>query len=143
MIKKYGDLPLVECYAAQLNQVFMNIITNAIDALENYNNQRTPAEIKANPAKIVIRTEVLNKEENQAILIGIADNGLGMSEEVKSRLFKPMYMLPENGNNKGIGLNISYQIVVEKHRGNLRCISELQQGTEFLLEIPVNYIREQ
>jgi signal transduction histidine kinase len=134
VVKNYGNLPLVDCYAGQLNQVFMNIISNAIDALENYNDKRTIAEIQANPNKITITTQVI---ETQCV-IRIADNGSGMTEAVKERLFDPFFTTKPVGKGTGLGLSISYQIVVEKHRGTLRCISEPGQGTEFWIEIPLS-----
>ena len=134
VVKNYGNLPLLDCYAGQLNQVFMNIISNAIDALENYNDKRTIAEIQANPNKITITTQVI---ETQCV-IRIADNGSGMTEAVKERLFDPFFTTKPVGKGTGLGLSISYQIIVEKHRGTLRCISEPGQGTEFWIEIPLS-----
>ena len=134
IIKKYGDLPLVECYAGQLNQVFMNILTNGIDALEEYNDQRSLEEIKGNPSLITIYTEVINPDWVQ---IRIVDNGLGMTEEVRQRLFDPFFTTKSVGKGTGLGLSISYQIVVEKHKGKLQCISAPGQGAEFLIKIPI------
>ncbi|MBE9034207.1 ATP-binding protein [aff. Roholtiella sp. LEGE 12411] len=133
IVKNYGNLPLVDCYAGQLNQVFMNIISNAIDALENYNTQRAIAEIHANPNTITITTEVIEKK---CVVIRIADNGSGMTEAVKERLFDPFFTTKPVGKGTGLGLSISYQIVVEKHGGTLRCVSKPGQGTEFWVEIP-------
>jgi signal transduction histidine kinase len=134
VVKNYGNLPLIECYAGQLNQVFMNIISNAIDALNNYNSQRTIAEIQANPNKITITTEIIGTN----CVIRIADNGSGMTEIVKERLFDPFFTTKPIGKGTGLGLSISYQIVVEKHKGILKCLSEHGQGTEFLIEIPLS-----
>jgi signal transduction histidine kinase len=134
VIKEYGDLPLVECYAGQLNQVFMNILSNAIDALNSYNQQRQLEEVKAHPSTITIRTLVLNPDY---IAVGIADNGPGMTQDVRSRIFDPFFTTKPVGKGTGLGLSISYQIVVEKHGGSLRCQSELGQGTEFWIEIPI------
>jgi two-component system, NtrC family, sensor kinase len=134
VVKNYGDLPLVDCYPGQLNQVFMNIISNAIDALDNYDSRRAIAEIHANPNKITITTEVI--ETN--CVIRIADNGSGITETVKERLFDPFFTTKPVGKGTGLGLSISYQIVVEKHGGTLRCISEPGQGTEFWIEIPLS-----
>ncbi|MEH1921730.1 sensor histidine kinase [Nostoc sp.] len=134
VVKNYGNLPLVDCYAGQLNQVFMNIISNAIDALDHYNSKRAIAEIHASPNKITITTEVI--ETN--CVIRIADNGSGMTEAVKERLFNPFFTTKPVGKGTGLGLSISYQIVVEKHGGTLRCVSEPGQGTEFLIEIPLS-----
>jgi len=137
IIKEYGCLPLVDCYPGQLNQVLMNILTNAIDALEdsivkkkdwsNTNDELSKPIIK-------IRTEIL---ENNFISIHIADNGFGMTEEVRNRLFDPFFTTKPVGKGTGLGLSISYQIIVEKHGGSLECTSELGKGTEFIIKIPV------
>jgi two-component system NtrC family sensor kinase len=134
LVKRYGNIPLVECYIGELNQVFMNIINNAIDALDSYNNERSLAEIKANPSKIIIATEAL---ENNFVSIKISDNGPGMSEEVKTRLFEPFFTTKPIGKGTGLGLSISYQIVVEKHNGKLWCVSQPGEGTEFCIQIPL------
>ncbi|HIK10066.1 MAG TPA: GAF domain-containing protein [Oscillatoriaceae cyanobacterium M33_DOE_052] len=123
VIKEYGDLPTVSCYAGQLNQVFMNIISNAIDALEN---QPQP--------QITIRTFLLNPE---TVAICIQDNGSGIPEAVQTKLFDPFFTTKPDGKGTGLGLSISYQIVVEKHRGVLKCISHPGESTEFWMEIPV------
>lgn len=133
VVREYGELPLVECYPGQLNQVFMNILANAIDALEEYNLLRNEADIKANPNKIHIRTAAI---ADDTITIHIADNGLGITEEVRQKLFNPFFTTKPVGKGTGLGLSISYQIVVGKHGGQLKCISQ-GQGTEFVLEIPV------
>ncbi|HEY9603337.1 MAG TPA: PAS domain S-box protein [Allocoleopsis sp.] len=133
VIKDYGNLPTVECYAGPLNQVFMNLLTNAIDAIDEQNQTRTPEELDANPSIIRVRTEALN---NNWVAIRIADNGPGMTEQVKSRLFDPFFTTKPVGAGTGLGLSISYQIVVEKHRGKLYCFSELGKGTEFVIQIP-------
>ncbi|MFB2968029.1 PAS domain S-box protein [Aerosakkonema sp. BLCC-F183] len=129
IVKEYGKLPKINCYPGQLNQVFMNIITNAIDALEEGSKE------KSHPlATICIRTEVL---DSNCIAIRIIDNGPGMSESVRSQLFDPFFTTKPVGVGTGLGLSISYQIVVEKHRGQLRCLSEQGKGTEFIIEIPI------
>ncbi len=135
VIKEYGELPKVECYAGQLNQVFMNIIANAIDALECYNTQRRIEEIKENPSTITIRTAVLKPE---TITVIIYDNGPGMTEAVRKRLFDPFFTTKTVGKGTGLGLSISYSIVVKKHRGSIWCHSEPGMGTEFWVEIPVS-----
>ncbi|HEY9850213.1 MAG TPA: CHASE domain-containing protein [Leptolyngbyaceae cyanobacterium] len=137
VIKEYGNLPLVECYAGQLNQVFMNIIANAIDALDSYNAQRSTEEIKNNPSTIAISTAVVETGSPKRVLIKIADNGPGMTPDVKKRLFDPFFTTKPIGKGTGLGLSISYQVIVEKHDGILRCESELGKGTEFYIEIPV------
>lgn len=135
VVKEYGDLPFINCYAGQLNQVFMNIIANAIDALDEYDGRRTPAEIKANPSTIAITTEVL---DSNCISITIADNGPGISEEVRAKLFDPFFTTKPVGKGTGLGLAISYQIVVEKHRGQIECHSSVGEGTQFVVKIPFN-----
>lgn len=134
VIKEYGNLPKVECYAGQLNQVFMNLLTNAIDAIYEQNQKRSLAEIQANPSMIQLRTEVINEQQ---VAIRITDNGPGMTEQVKQRLFDPFFTTKPVGVGTGLGLSISYQIVVEKHGGTLQCFSEFGQGTEFMIEIPL------
>ncbi|MEH2221723.1 ATP-binding protein [Nostoc sp.] len=135
IVKEYGDIPLVECYAGQLNQVFMNLIGNAIDALDSYNSKRTIEEIEAKPSQIVIRTQLRNLDR---ITVKIADNGPGMTEAVKQRLFDPFFTTKAAGKGTGLGLAISAQIVTEKHNGAIWCISEPGQGAEFWVEIPIN-----
>jgi signal transduction histidine kinase len=125
VVKEYGNLPQVECYAGQLNQVFMNILTNAVDALENYKQDEE--------GMITIRTEVL--DGNSHVRIRIKDNGSGMTEDVMTRLFDPFFTTKPQGKGTGLGLAISYQIVVKKHRGQLKCISAPGEGAEFLIEI--------
>nr|OEJ76471.1 histidine kinase [Desertifilum tharense IPPAS B-1220] len=134
VIKDYGNLPLVECYAGQLNQVFMNIISNAIDALEERDRQRLYQDIESNPSTISIRTEIT---PNNGIGIYIADNGPGMQEQVRQRIFDPFFTTKPVGKGTGLGLSISYQIVTEKHAGKLWCNSSPDQGTQFILEIPI------
>lgn len=134
VVREYGDLPLVECYPGQLNQVFMNILANAIDALEDYNSLRSEADIKANPNTIHICTEAIAPDK---IAIHLADNGPGITEEVRQKLFDPFFTTKPVGKGTGLGLSISYQIVVHKHGGQLKCISKQGHGTEFVLEIPV------
>ncbi len=135
VVNNYGKLPLVDCYPGQLNQVFMNILSNAIDALDSRNSEYSITEIQANPSKITITTEVL---ETNCIAVRIADNGSGITEAVKGRLFDPFFTTKPVGKGTGLGLSISYQIVVEKHKGKLNCISELGKGTEFCIEIPLS-----
>jgi signal transduction histidine kinase len=135
IVKDYDALPLVECYPGQLNQVFMNILSNAIDALEHYNEARSPEEIATTPATITLHTESLNAQS--AVRIRIADNGPGIPKQHQSRLFDPFFTTKPVGKGTGLGLSISYQIVVDKHHGKLKCYSEAGQGTEFCIEIPV------
>ncbi|MBD6617368.1 sensor histidine kinase [Komarekiella sp. 'clone 1'] len=138
VIKEYGQLSLIECYPSQLNQVFMNIIANAIDALQNINESRVIGSIEEKYnyplPKIHICTKAL---DNKWIAISIADNGCGINEEARSRLFDPFFTTKPIGKGTGIGLSISHQIIVEKHGGKISCISIPGQGAEFLVEIPV------
>jgi two-component system, NtrC family, sensor kinase len=165
VIKNYGNLPLVKCYASELNQVFMNIITNAIDALdEKYDKLKLEAEMwlirgdrkvgeeegageeeekfvrspltpdQSQTPTIEISTESVDEAK---VIIRIADNGSGMTEEVSQRLFDPFFSTKPVGSGTGLGLTISYQIIVEKHRGQLWVTSERGNGTEFVIEIPI------
>jgi PAS domain S-box-containing protein len=136
IIKQYGDVPLVECYPGQLNQVFMNILANAIDALEEvFETSSTSTERQINNSpQIRITTE----NQGEQVLIRISDNGLGMTEEVSKRLFDPFFTTKPVGKGTGMGLSISYQIIVEKHYGKLECISAPGKGAEFLLSIPLH-----
>ncbi|MCG6133878.1 MAG: AAA family ATPase [Nostoc sp. LLA-1] len=132
VITKYGDLPEIECFPGQLNQVFMNILANAIDVLEESNIGLSFAEIKANPNQITITTSL----ENNHIKIIIADNGQGMTEEVRKQVFEHLFTTKTVGKGTGLGLAIARQIVVEKHGGNIEVVSELGKGAEFIICIP-------
>ncbi|HBB35568.1 MAG TPA: hypothetical protein DDZ80_08075 [Cyanobacteria bacterium UBA8803] len=134
VIKNYGNLPKVECYAGELNQVFMNIINNAIDALLEVQRENQCLYFKKNQAEIMINTEV---KESDWVVVAIADNGSGMTPEVQERIFDPFFTTKPVGNGTGLGLSISYQIIVERHGGRLSCISTVGEGTQFLIEIPV------
>jgi signal transduction histidine kinase len=131
VVKNYGALPLIECYPAQLNQVFMNIMTNAIDALEEVKNSQFSGANKF-LAQIVIQTKKVN---NLAIQISIKDNGSGISPEIKSKLFDPFFTTKPIGKGTGLGLSICYQIL-QKHKGKIEVISAPGAGTEFLITLP-------
>ena len=133
IIKEYGKLPLIHCYAGQLNQVFMNLIANAIDTLED--KIQLVQRPKSVDLTIKIRTELTSEN---SVKIHIADNGQGMSNEVLTKLFDAFYTTKPTGKGTGLGLSISYQIVVEKHGGKLTCNSVLGEGTEFTIEIPID-----
>lgn len=134
VLKNYSQLPDVECYAGQLNQVFMNILSNAIDAFEDINTNRTYEEIKASPNQIFIATDV--SEEGQA-RICFKDNGPGIPDHIINKLFNPFFTTKDVGKGTGLGLSISYKIVTEKHKGTLECKSQIGQGTEFIVQIPM------
>ncbi len=160
VVKEYGSLPLVECYAGQLNQVFMNLLSNAIDALEESRMQNSEflvgnSQDPISPPSITISTEVkevrsrenspqssLDSKETDSVAIAyavirIADNGSGMTEEVCQHVFDPFFTTKSVGKGTGLGLSISYQIVVKKHGGRIQCFSAPEQGTEFVVEIPI------
>ncbi|MBD2435846.1 GAF domain-containing protein [Nostoc sp. FACHB-110] len=139
IIRDYGKLPLVECYAGQINQVFMNIITNAIDALEDQGKLGEENYPKLPAPQICISTRLAT--DTSRMLVRIADNGPGMTEEVKKRIFDPFFTTKSVGKGTGLGLAISYQIIVEKHGGMMECVSELGRGTEFWIEIPIKLSR--
>ena len=135
VVKNYGSLPEINCYPGQLNQVFMNLIANAIDALEEGNSGRSFEEIKAQPSRITITTKIDRNTENA--LVSIGDNGAGMSEEVKQKIFDNLFTTKKVGKGTGLGLSISRQIVVEKHGGKITCTSEVGKGTEFAIALPL------
>ncbi|HLO51083.1 MAG TPA: ATP-binding protein [Kamptonema sp.] len=131
VIKEYAELPLIECYAGQLNQVFVNLLSNAVDALEMGNIES---------GVIRIRTE-LSLPDRVKVLI--RDNGAGLSIDVSKRMFDPFFTTKPVGEGTGLGLSISYQIIVQKHKGLIRCISAPGEGAEFCIEIPVRQSQEQ
>lgn len=131
VIKAYGDIPPVECYAGQINQVFMNLLVNAIDALEEAiaagnMAQRSP--------QITITTSTT---PDQQVCIAIADNGSGIQAEQQSTIFEPFFTTKPVGKGTGLGLAISHEIITATHQGSLACISEWGQGTEFVIQIPL------
>nr|WP_307822146.1 ATP-binding protein [Leptolyngbya sp. Cla-17] len=151
VVKNYGNLPLVECYAGQLNQVFMNILSNAIDALEENSQNFSPPHVEASKTQsaadanspqnsfaspvITIHTARISPDR---IAISVTDNGSGIPDNVQQRLFDPFFTTKEVGKGTGMGLSISYQIVTEKHGGSLNCVSALGQGAAFRIEIPIS-----
>lgn len=155
VIKEYGDLPQVECYAGQLNQVFMNILANAIDAVDEASaNEKEELSLPSQGQQcrqiagiegklsqsvaptIAIRTELL--EGSDRVIIRIRDSGVGIPASVQNSLFDPFFTTKPIGKGTGLGLSISYQIIVERHKGMLKCFSEPSQGTEFSIEIPIH-----
>lgn len=136
IIKDYGNLPLVECYAGQLNQVFMNILANAIDALEDSVMQ---GKFINKQPQIRICTQQLTAKQ---IVIRISDNGVGIPEQIRQRLFEPFFTTKAVGKGTGLGLSISYQIITDRHGGSLECISSPNEGAEFIMKIPVEQINQ-
>nr|WP_202222579.1 ATP-binding sensor histidine kinase [Okeania sp. KiyG1] len=136
VIKDYGDLPNIQCYPGQLNQVFMNIIANAIDALDEANEGQTFREIEANNNCVTISTK-LSTDKNMAV-VEIADNGPGMSEQVRSRIFEQGFTTKGVGKGTGLGMAISQQIIQAKHGGTIDCISALGKGTKFIITLPLS-----
>jgi signal transduction histidine kinase len=135
VIKSYGNLPPVECYPGQLNQVFTNILVNAIDAIEEQlDSKQTYQEKKHDSGQITIRTSAVN---SQWIQIVIADNGPGIPEHIQHQIFNPFFTTKAVGKGTGMGMSISYQIITERHRGKLECLSVLGKGTEFVIQIPI------
>jgi signal transduction histidine kinase len=130
VIKNYGALPKIQCYPAQLNQVFMNLLLNAIDAV-----QESSANCADKVNQIWIVTEV--SSENQ-VCVRITDSGPGIPPEVQSRMFDPFFTTKPIGSGTGLGLSISYQIIQDTHGGKLRCHSEVGRGTEFAIELPIS-----
>jgi two-component system, chemotaxis family, sensor kinase Cph1 len=145
IVKNYGTLPLITCYANQLNQVFMNLLANSIDALQERDAKRSQEEIQLKPSRISIQTAVeLKPSGNESdrlpfpvAIVRIADNGPGIPTAIVSRIFDPFFTTKVVGKGTGLGLSISYQIIVEKHRGKLTCNSIVGEGAEFIVEIPV------
>lgn len=139
VIKKYGNLPLIECCASQINQVFMNILSNAIDALEERTKQRNIAQLAPIPNTIHIITDLSG---SKFIKIQIIDNGTGIPESLKPHIFNPFFTTKPVGKGTGLGLSISYKIITEKHRGQLQYISSPDQGTQFIIEIPLHQLNQ-
>ena len=146
VIKKYGDIPLVNCFAGQLNQVFMNLLSNAIDAFESGQEPTLESKQGITP-RITICTEVVhhggesilsrNQLTTERVKICIIDNGSGIPDAIKRRIFDPFFTTKAVGDGTGLGLSISHKIVVDQHEGSLQCLSKPGQGTEFRIEIPI------
>jgi signal transduction histidine kinase len=137
VIKQYSSLPEVECHAGQLNQVFMNILSNAVDALDDrFNAQQVTTLPSAHAGVPIIHLQTIVPTPGW-VQITIADNGLGMKETVRENLFNPFYTTKPVGQGTGLGLSISYQIICDRHQGHLNCASTPGVGTTFMIEVPV------
>ncbi|MEG4816801.1 response regulator [Microcoleus sp. K5-D4] len=136
VVKEYEDLPKIECYAGQMNQVFMNILTNAIDALQSQKSWEKEANDNSPIPTITICTKLLSDFQ---VGIYITDNGPGITEDIQQRIFEPFFTTKQVGKGKGLGLSISYAIVVDDHGGQLRCFSIPDQGATLAIEIPIHY----
>ena len=135
ILLEYGEVPEITCYPGQLNQVFMNILSNSIDALTESNAERSYEDVKANPNQIRIRTWL---QDDNRLMISIKDNGCGMSESVRSHVFDNLFTTKPVGKGTGLGLSISRQIIEDKHKGNLICKSVPSEGTEFIIDLPLS-----
>lgn len=136
VITQYGELPLISCYPGQLNQVFMNIIANAIDAFDELHQKSLHGEIATvSPHTIIISTSV--DYQQKTVTLCIEDNALGMPGEVQARIFEPSFTTKPVGKGTGLGLAISYQIIVDKHNGKINCLSTYGQGTKFIITLPI------
>ncbi|BBD59960.1 two-component hybrid sensor and regulator [Nostoc sp. HK-01] len=135
VVTKYSELPPITCYPGQLNQVFMNIIANAIDAFDDLHQNASKQKIAPCQYTITITTSV--DEQQQTVTICIEDNALGMPPEVQARIFEPSFTTKPVGKGTGLGLAISYQIIVDKHNGHIRCSSISGQGTKFVITLPI------
>ncbi len=135
VVKDYSILPQVQCFPGQLNQVFMNLLANAIDILEEsiYCEDSAHNNIMIKNPEIRIATTI----DRHQVTVKIADNGKGMSESVQNEIFQPFFTTKPEGRGTGLGLSISHQIITENHGGNLQCISSPGKGTEFLIQIPL------
>ncbi|MEM8640646.1 MAG: AAA family ATPase [Cyanobacteria bacterium P01_G01_bin.54] len=135
IVKNYGETPEVKCYAGQLNQVFMNLLANAIDALEESNQEKTFKALEQEPNCITVSTVI--SEDKRSIIVRIADNGIGMPDEVKVRIFEQGFTTKDVGKGTGLGMAIAHQIITEKHGGTIECYSQLGQGTTFTICLPL------
>ncbi|NEQ98009.1 MAG: HAMP domain-containing histidine kinase, partial [Cyanothece sp. SIO2G6] len=135
VIRDYGELPTVKCFLGQLNQVFMNILANAIDVFDEIAQDYSFAVLQAQPQKITIQTRT--QMEQNMVEIRIGDNGKGMSEAVQAKIFDHLFTTKGVGKGTGLGLAISHQIVTKIHQGSLSVQSELGQGAEFCIRLPI------
>ncbi|WP_308189821.1 ATP-binding protein [Nostoc sp. XA010] len=135
VVRLYDKIPAITCFSGQLNQVFMNILANAIDALEESNQRQSYEYLKQHPNRITIKTALT--EDQQSVTIRIKDNGIGMTDDVKQKIFEHLFTTKGVGKGTGLGLAIARQVIVDKHHGTLNCVSSPGNGTEFIIEIPV------
>ena len=133
VIKDYGVIPGVACFPGQINQVFMNILANAIDALDEVSQNRSFDDLQANPNCITISTQI----REQTVMISISDNGPGMDESVRTKIFDHLFTTKQVGKGTGLGLAIAYQIVTDTHGGKLDVQSEVGQVTKFCIHLPI------
>ncbi|MDF5709771.1 MAG: response regulator [Nostoc sp. S4] len=133
IIKEYGNLPLIECFPGEINQVFMNLISNAIDAIEETHKNKSFSEISLNPGMIKLKTEVIGEQ----VIFRIADNGLGINKADQTKIFDAFYTTKPVGKGTGLGLSIAYQIVVNNHHGKLTYNSNPGEGIEFIIQLPI------
>ncbi|MEH1866259.1 MAG: ATP-binding protein [Nostoc sp.] len=136
VVRLYDNIPVVTCFSGQLNQVFMNILANAIDALEESSQGQSYEYLKQNPNLITIKTGLT--EDRKSVTVRIKDNGIGMTEDVKQKIFQHLFTTKGVGKGTGLGLAIARQVVVDKHYGHLDCVSSLGNGSEFIIQIPLN-----
>jgi signal transduction histidine kinase len=134
VVKNYADLPPIPCYPGQLNQVFMNILANAIDTLEEKSKLKTFEELEKYNNRITITTGI--SEDKKKVFVKIMDNGMGIPDSVKDKIFDQGFTTKEVGKGTGLGMAISRQIIEEKHGGTITCFSQLGQGTEFVISLP-------
>ena len=138
VIRKYGKLPHVYCSPEQLNQVFFNLLINAIDTLEEASQKHNDEDTVNQHNTIWIRTGLTSEMGTEnAVSISIADNGMGIPEEIRSKIFDPFFTTKAVGKGTGLGLSVSYQIVTNLHNGRLSCDSTVGQGTEFVVTLPI------
>lgn len=134
VVRNYGQLPLVQCYPGPLNQVWMNILANAVDALEDAHTKQISQDLEAHPGKITIST---SKLDSLWVQIEISDNGPGIPDSVRERIFDPFFTTKSVGKGTGMGMSISHQVVTEKHGGRLYCDSSPTAGATFIIQIPI------
>ncbi|WP_392534463.1 response regulator [Nostoc sp. C117] len=134
VIKEYGNLPLVECFPGEINQVFMNLICNAIDAIEETHKSKDVDKLHQHPGMIKIKTEVIGEQ----VILRIADNGSGINKGDETKIFDAFYTTKPVGKGTGLGLSIAYQIVANNHHGKLTYYSQPGKGMEFIIKLPVH-----